>query len=209
MACNSEQVAGQRLYYYLVANSILILAWAQLYAADLYFLCLPQIAVSLILTAIPAIGAYLSVSFLVLGKRSRLYVRHHVGWAAKMERDDSYCPKPWLWSALLREIGKDIEHLEMRCRCLQQKEKQDQIKQLLNTDPLKDFWVTNRALLPCKHGDAHSSPFFTTADLDKEIGKIPRSSVFGTSYHIALWVPGLFLGLYVLLLLAVIASLVS
>jgi len=152
MACNSEQVRGQRFYYYLVSNSILILAWAQLYPLGSHIRCFSQSAIGIVLLLIPIVGIVLSICFFKLFRRSGLFLNHYIGWAAKMEKDPNYNPKPWLWTALLRERMDDIRQLDKKCRkCLQQLSKDENIKNFLIKYIEGDFWVREKRILPCKH----------------------------------------------------------
>lgn len=122
MVSNASMIVNYRFYCYLVANTILVLAWVELYKIFSGLDTSPQLANWKIVTCILAFGlsgfgAWLSSAFGGLLRRTKVYERHYTGWAAQMEIDQEYCPRPYLWTGLIREFAEDINKLDISTSC--------------------------------------------------------------------------------------------
>jgi hypothetical protein len=86
MVNNAEAISWNRFYNFLMGNSILVLAWATIYAAQER-----SILTSVVLSAICLLGAGSGMAWAALGKRSREYVEAYFKQALELEKD----PKTW------------------------------------------------------------------------------------------------------------------
>jgi len=155
MARSSSETADSRFYHYLVANSLLLLAWVELSGVFSGLLdCKSQawqerlgsIFLAGLLVVISWIGAYLAEVFIRFMRRTKTYERHYIAWAALMEYDDEYkyIPKPYLWTNFLREFAEDINSLDAKSKCWRQQE----ILQRLSKYPFEGLLVLRQRILP-------------------------------------------------------------
>ncbi|MEW6668756.1 MAG: hypothetical protein AB1512_26390 [Thermodesulfobacteriota bacterium] len=87
---NAEQVSWNRFNNFLMSNSIFILAWATLYAAD----PIPPRA-RLILCSICTVGVLSSVVWAALGYRGRKNVGMFLDLGKRMELDPNHTSAAW------------------------------------------------------------------------------------------------------------------
>jgi len=79
---HAESITWERFYSFLMASSILVLAWAALYK--------PNSGPSLILFTISVFGSLMSLSWAALGYRGRRYHQLYVKLACRMEKPDRW-----------------------------------------------------------------------------------------------------------------------
>jgi hypothetical protein len=107
-----------------------------------------------------------------------------------MEVDCNYCPRPYLWTGLIREFAEDINNLDNSHKCSRQ---QAVLKMLYNNqEAFKGFLVRTRHILPSDimcNGDKYKSD---EHDLDKEIGKLIPGIPSGSAFKIYETVPQIF-----------------
>jgi len=197
MAINASIHADYRFYCYLVANTILVLASVELYGK---FYILPKeatepwrVASGILAFSVSIFGAWLGWTFWRFLKRTKLYERHYIAWAAKMEIDKQYCPKPYLWTGLIRELAEDInnlDNLDILPKCTRQQKTQKTLG-LLKRDEFKGSWVRGQRILPSEiEMERLGALKPKDAPLDDDIGKYGRPKVaLGSAYSIYKWVP--------------------
>jgi hypothetical protein len=82
MVNNAESISWNRFYNFLMGNSILVLAWATIYASQDR-----STLTSIVLSAICLFGASSGIVWAALGKRSREYVETYFKQAIDLEQD--------------------------------------------------------------------------------------------------------------------------
>ncbi len=194
MAINASIHADYRFYCYLVANTILVLASVELYGK---FYILPKgttepwhVASGILAFSVSIFGAWLGWTFRRFLKRTKLYERHYIAWAAKMEIDEQYCPKPYLWTGLIRELAEDINNLDISPKRMRQQKTQKTLG-LLKRDEFKGSWVRGQRILPSEIETERLGALKPKdAPLDDDIEKYDRPKVpLGSAYSIYKWVP--------------------
>jgi hypothetical protein len=98
---NAEQISWNRLYNFLVANSILILAWSAVYAAELP----TSLLTTGLLVAICVVGFLTSIFWFGLGIRGRGFLNALVCWGKKIEEQDCEGLKPYCFIEIIRDEG--------------------------------------------------------------------------------------------------------
>lgn len=84
---DAESISWNRLYNFLMGNSILVLAWATIYASmD------RSIMTVLVLSAICILGGVTGIAWSILGARSRRYHRLHLKQAIELEGSSTFWP---------------------------------------------------------------------------------------------------------------------
>jgi len=82
LVIHAESISWNRFYNFLMANSILVLAWATIYASQDRF-----VLTSFVLSVICAVGGGSGIVWARLGTRSREYVQKHIEQAVELEKD--------------------------------------------------------------------------------------------------------------------------
>jgi hypothetical protein len=85
---HSEVITWQRFHFFLVINSVLLLAWVTLFRDA------RTLAGTLVMTAIPTIGALAAIAWADLGDRGRKYLDAFKEKAKRIEQD---CDKQGWW----------------------------------------------------------------------------------------------------------------
>jgi hypothetical protein len=81
MVIHAEAISWNRLYNFLMGNSILVLAWATVYASTQ-----ASILTRVVLTAICLLGGGSGVAWASLGGRTRKHVQRHFDQALEIEQ---------------------------------------------------------------------------------------------------------------------------
>lgn len=100
---NAEQISWNRLYNFLTANSIMILAWSAIYAAKLP--C--SFLTTGVLVAICAVGTLMGIFWFGLGIRGRGFLNALVCWGAKIEEQKGQGIKLYTFIEIIRDKGVD------------------------------------------------------------------------------------------------------
>lgn len=120
LVMHSEATTWNRFYNFLMGNSILILAWATIFASKNN-----SVAAKCVMLAICILGAISGIAWAALGYRGREFVKKNLNIGANMEKDvkiilpelnkynplteseflRDYLPFPWSGSLFLLTIG--------------------------------------------------------------------------------------------------------
>lgn len=203
LANNASTIANYRFYCYLVANTILVLAWVELYKIYLG-LSTPlqsnkwEIVTCIFAFVVSGFGAWLGYTFGRFLKRTKLYELHYIGWAAQMEIDKEYLPHPYLWTGLIREFAEDIINLDNSINFLRRKALLEMIKnkfQIKNTS--NKVLVRSKHILPSEIRSENNSEklYFKDSKHDEIIeSKLGTSNIpQGTAYNLFRVVPAVFM----------------
>src|SRR5207244_552336 len=98
LVVHAESISWNRLYNFLMGNSILVLAWATIYASNQ-----DSVPTRLVLSAICVLGGLSGIAWADLGKRTRKHLDQHFDQAREIEKS----PTAW-------EPGVADEHKPFR-----------------------------------------------------------------------------------------------
>ena len=84
---NAESVSWSRFHYFLIFNSILILAWTTVFTANP-----PVVSAGCILPLISLLGIISGFFWAFLGLRSRIYLNEYIAHGVEMERHSAVWP---------------------------------------------------------------------------------------------------------------------